>query len=146
VVGLGESVLVLKAAAGLPTLTPLEKRRYKEFYLEIARKEGQEKAATDAPAIDVLDVLDGKEPEHNMLKTEDHVEKLRKYGGGFLERVKEANPNANFDSLQKYVLKSATQGGFGIADVVRMAQLAKAKARESPKMKTRSRLRTVSDT
>jgi hypothetical protein len=152
VVALGESVLIVKAAAGLPRSTPQEKRRIKAFYSNVAQEQEDEKVQSLEPPVDVLDVLDGEDPEFALSSSAEHVERLRKFGGGFLERLHLSSPNTK-KALNEYVSKDLSSG-FCLSDVVQQAQLArrsgkvagrvpnKTAAPASPKSRGRSRTKS----
>jgi hypothetical protein len=127
VVALGKSVLIVKAAAGMPRSTPQEKRQIKTFYSKVAKEQEDGKAQSSEPPVDVLDILDGEDPEFTLSSSAEHVERLRKFGGGFLERLHSSSPDT-MNTLTEYVSKDLSSG-FCLSDVVQQAQLARRSGR-----------------
>jgi hypothetical protein len=129
VVSLGKSVLVVKAAAGLPALTPGDKRKAKAFYKEVAKAEAKEKEERQKglAKLTVVPTIDIDDEKDHLEATADHLAKLTNFGGDFLSSFQARHPTASLDNLPAFVAKSSMMGGMVLADVVAAARLAKMK-------------------
>jgi hypothetical protein len=138
VVSLGKSLLVLKAAAGLPTMTPTERRIAKEFYHQMAQQENTKKEVNKGTVRMLPIQVDEAEIFANMEETESHVKTLQAFGGQFLDTFKQKHPSTDFDSLRQFVKKS-NAGGNNMSDIVAAAMLAKRKKNKESSSRTSMR-------
>jgi hypothetical protein len=129
VVQLGTSVLIVKAGAGLPPMTPAEKRQYKAFYTQVAKRDAAQKK-TGEPGRSPPN-LDEIEDGIGMEATAEHLDILAEFGGGFLENLQQRNPTTNFDQIQSFVPKPGTPL-HKLRSMVGRAKAAQSKLRAQP--------------
>jgi 1,2-phenylacetyl-CoA epoxidase PaaB subunit len=139
VVSLGTSVLVVKAAADLPLMTPEEKRRVKEFYHQVAKAEAKAKVHRKL-AEPVFAVMDEGDVADVLENTDVHIEKLKKFGGSFLNNLKKSHPTTDLSNLPQFVSKARTKGRMTMADVVAASKILKVK-----KERARGNTRTAAE-